>query len=252
VLLIVKRVEEILSSVRDGTISVEDGVAALEMLPFEDMGFACLDHHRQIRKKFPEVIYSPGKSCEQLVQIMESLIRQGGPVLATRVSDEQAEVLLAKIKGSEFNSDARAVYWMDGPVRSEGARGDVLVITAGTADIPVAKEACLTLKLMGQSVERIYDVGVAGIHRLFARMESIRKASVIVVAAGMDGALPGIVGGVAQCPVIAVPVSSGYGASFNGVAALLTMLNACSPGVAVVNIDNGFGAGIMAGIINRP
>lgn len=243
------RLEKMLSDISEGRISVSQGMEALKQMPFEDIGCACIDHHRRFRKGFPEVIYSPGKSCEQLVTIIRTLIKDGGPVLATRVSDEQAEVVVKEVEGVIFHPVPRALTWQEKEITTEDDAGVVLVITAGTADIPVAEEAVLTLRLMGNRVEKMYDAGVAGIHRLFAGMDRIRKAGVIIVAAGMDGALPSIVGGISNAPVIALPVSSGYGASFQGVAALLSMLNSCATGVAVVNIDNGFGAGAMASMI---
>lgn len=245
------KLEKLLQDVKDGSISVEQGISSLKKVYFEDLGFARIDHHRRLRKGFPEVIYSPGKTSEQLIEIIKTLMDAGGPVLATRVSELQAEAALKEIKGLIFHSEAKALSCMVEEVETRESAGTVLVITAGTADIPVAEEACLTLSLMGEPLERMYDTGVAGIHRLFSGIEKILEANVIIVAAGMDGALPSIVGGIAQAPVIALPVSSGYGASFKGVAALLTMLNSCASGVAVVNIDNGFGAGVMAAMINR-
>jgi len=245
-------VRKLLESIRRGDLSVDDGVDTLRKLPFEDLGWACLDHHRHLRIGLPEVVYGPGKTTEQLVILVKRLIDATGPVLVTRVSKVQADAVTEAIAGTEYHPVPGALTAnMDRERPVTPLRGTVAVVSAGTADLPVAEEACLTLELMGHPVARFYDVGVAGIHRLLDRLDELRQASVVVAAAGMDGALPSILGGLLHVPVIAVPCSTGYGANFQGLAPLLTMLNSCAPGVAVVNIDNGFGAGAMAALINR-
>lgn len=244
-----KRLLEILQSVARGATSSEEAAEALRNFPFEDLGFARVDHHRTLRTGCPEVVYCEGKRPEEVEAIVCSLVERGSTVLATRVDEALAERLKALDERADYNHQARTVVIQQEAVVP--TEGKVLVLTAGTSDIPVAEEAAVTAQVMGSRVERLYDVGVAGIHRLFDARESLDSARVIIAVAGMDGALPSVVGGLVDCPVIAVPTSVGYGASFGGVTALLTMLNTCAPGVAVVNIDNGFGAGIMAHTINR-
>lgn len=223
----------------------------LRRLPYEDLGFAKIDHHRQLRKNFPEVIYCPGKSISQVVSIARSLLQSQSPVLATRADSDIYSALAKLAPRAEYHPEARAVV-----IPPEGSQkrpmliGSVGVISAGTADLPVAEEAALVAELMGSRVERLFDVGVAGLHRLMAHLGLLQRARVLVVVAGMDGVLPSVVGGLVSCPVIAVPTSTGYGANLDGLAPLLTMLNSCAPGVATVNIDNGFGAGYMAALIN--
>ena len=246
------KLRELLEKISKGDLSVNLGIEALKKLPFENLGWACLDHHRHIREGFPEVVYGPGKTCEQLVDIVSKLISVGGPVLVTRVSEEQSECVAQAIPEIEFHPIPKSLTWSGEISRPRPSnKGTVLVISAGTADLPVAEEACLTLKLMGHPFKRIYDVGVAGIHRLLDHLDELRKASVIIAVAGMDGVLPSILGGIVSVPVVAVPSSTGYGANFQGLAPLLTMLNSCATGIAVVNIDNGFGAGAFAAMINR-
>ena len=246
------KLRELLEKISTGDLSVNLGIEALKKLPFEDLGWACLDHHRHIREGFPEVIYGPGKTCEQLVGIISKLISAGGPVLVTRVSEEQSESVVQAIPEIEFHPIPKSLTWSGKIARPRPSnKGTVLVISAGTADLPVTEEACLTLELMGHPFKRIYDVGVAGIHRLLDHLDELRQASVIIAVAGMDGVLPSILGGIVSVPVVAVPSSTGYGANFQGLAPLLTMLNSCATGVAVVNIDNGFGAGAFAAMINR-
>lgn len=246
------KLRELLEKIRAGDLSVNLGIEALKKLPFEDLGWACLDHHRHIREGFPEVVYGPGKTCEQLVGIVSRLISVGGPVLVTRVSEEQSESVIHAIPEIEFHPIPKSLTWSGKISRPRPSnKGTVLVISAGTADLPVAEEACLTLELMGHPFKRIYDVGVAGIHRLLDHLDELRQASVIIAVAGMDGVLPSILGGIVSVPVVAVPSSTGYGANFQGLAPLLTMLNSCATGVAVVNIDNGFGAGAFAAMVNR-
>lgn len=247
-----KRLIRLLESIRKGEASVEEGVERLRTLPFEDLEHACIDHHRSLRKGFPEVVYGPGKSPRQLVEIVQSLKLQGGPVLVTRVDKDVADHVIQEVSGVVYHAVPRALSWIDEENRpAPSCKGEVAVVTAGTADLPVAEEACLTLDLMGHPFVRVFDVGVAGAHRLFQRLDKIREASVVIAVAGMDGVLPSLLGGIVDVVVVAVPTSSGYGANFQGVAPLLTMLNSCAPGVSVVNIDNGFGAGAIAALTNR-
>lgn len=244
-----RRLVTLLADVREGRLGVTDAVELLRNLPYEDVGYARLDHHRGIRQGLPEVVFCQGKTVPQVVDLVERLATQGGPVLATRATAEMFVAVHARVPAAVHVPEARSIVVP--PPQPRPPRPGVLVLTAGTADIPVAAEAAVTAEVMGNAVERVYDVGVAGLHRLLDQRERLRAARVIVVVAGMDGALPSVVGGLVNVPVIAVPTSVGYGASFGGVAALLTMLNACAPGIAVVNIDNGFGAGFVAGLINR-
>lgn len=247
----VVRLKKLLTSISSGTTSVEEGIESLKNLPFEDIGCACLDHHRHIRKGLPEVIYGPGKTEEQLVEIVSKIVAMGGPLLATKVNRAQARAVTSAVSGVEYHETARALCYLNANERPmPEIKGSVAVITGGTADLPVAEESCLTLEILGHPVDRMYDVGVAGMHRLLDRLNVLRKASVLIVIAGMDGALPGIVGGLVAAPIVAVPSSAGYGANLGGLAPLLTMLNSCSTGVAVVNIDNGFGAAAFAALVN--
>ena len=220
----------------------------LKTLPFEDLGFAKVDLHRALRTGFPEVVYGPGKTPEQLVQIAQRIAQTSSKLLITRVGPEALAEVRKALPNVTYNESARAIV-LDQSEAAPLVTG-VLIAAAGTADLPVAEEAALTAELMGNQVERIWDVGVAGVHRLLESLPALRKARVIVAVAGMEGALPSLIGGLVSVPVIAVPTSVGYGASFQGLAALLAMLNSCSPGISVVNIDNGFGAGYMAGMIN--
>jgi len=219
-------------------------------LPFEDLGFAHIDHHRQIRCGFPEVIYCPGKSTEQIVEIFSSLAAKGNNVLATRAEENVFEALVktGKFPQARYEKLARAIVLEQQKINP--SKSIIPIITAGTADLPVAAEAKVTAEIMGQRTELIYDVGVAGLHRLISHVPKLQIANVVVVVAGMEGALASVVGGLVSCPVIAVPTSVGYGASFEGLSALLTMLNSCASGVTVVNIDNGFSAGVTASLIN--
>jgi NCAIR mutase (PurE)-related protein len=240
----------LLAAVARGERAVDDALVDLEALPYKDLGFARVDHHRHLRRGFPEVVLGEGKSAEQIAAILGELVRVGGaPALATRVSTEKAEFVVRAVPEARHVPEARAVVAGEQPFVDRG-RGGVMVVAAGTSDGWVAEEAALTATLMGSRVERVHDVGVAGLHRLLDVRERLRAATVIVVVAGMEGALPSVVAGMVARPVIAVPTSVGYGASFGGVAALLGMLNACATGVTVVNIDNGFGAGYAAGMIN--
>ena len=244
------KLKGILRSVAEGRTTPDDAAADLSRFSIEDVGYAHIDHHRSLRKGFPEVIYGQGKTVGQITGIMAKMTEQENVILVTRVSPGKARKVLAAIPEAVYHDDARMVVWKKGEIQDRG-KGMILIMCAGTSDIPVAKEAALTAEAMGNRVESVFDVGVAGIHRLFAHKTLIEQATVLVVAAGMEGALPSVVAGMVAKPVIAVPTSVGYGASFNGLTALFSMLNSCSSNVAVVNIDNGFGAGYMASMINR-
>jgi NCAIR mutase (PurE)-related protein len=244
-----ERIRDLLEQVRSGKLGVEDAFLRLKDLPYEDLGFARLDTHRSLRKGYPEVIFCPGKTIEQIVEIFERMAKHESRVMAARASTEVADAIQKKFPQAVYHPSARIVT-LGSPAAASG-KGTVLVISAGTADIPVADEAAVTAETLGSKVERLFDVGVAGIHRLLDRRETLLAANVLVVVAGMDGALPSVVGGLVSRPVIAVPTSIGYGAAFGGLAALLTMLNSCAPGVSVVNIDNGFGAGYTAHLANQ-
>ena len=233
---------------QQGGLNIDDAMGRLRTLPYEDLGFAKVDHHRELRTGFPEVVYAPGKTNEQLTEIARRLAASSSRVLITRATPEAFEAVRQAVPEARYNEQARAI--VAGPEPAGPPQPGVLVVAAGTSDLPVAEEAALTAEVMGNAVERLWDVGVAGVHRLLERLPLLHEARVVVAVAGMEGALPSLVGGLVSAPVIAVPTSVGYGASFHGLAALLAMLNACSPGIAVVNIDNGFGAGYMAGVIN--
>lgn len=244
-------IQALLERVASGETSTIDALDKLRKLPFEDLGFAKVDHHRALRQGFPEVIYCAGKTPEQVGKIAESMLARENSVLATRADDACYKAIRAAAgEEPQYNARARTVFVRRGEMPE--TLGSIVVVSAGTSDQAVAEEAAETAAAFGNQVERIYDVGVAGIHRLFARIDRIRDARVVIVVAGMEGALASVVGGLVDRPVIAVPTSVGYGASFGGLSALLTMLNSCASGVAVVNIDNGFGAGYIAGTMNRP
>jgi pyridinium-3,5-biscarboxylic acid mononucleotide synthase len=245
-----EQLEGLLQRVRRGEIEVADALHNLRDLPFEDLGFARVDHHRALRQGVGEVIFGQGKTPAQVADIFTALRSHGQPVLATRVNGEQADVVQRRHPDAEYHSLARCLTWSDGPVKVTG-RGPVLVVTAGTSDLPVAEEAAVSARHLGNEVTVVSDVGVAGIHRLLDAREQLASAAVLIVVAGMEGALASVVGGLVQQPVIAVPTSVGYGASLGGLAALLSMLNSCASGVTVVNIDNGFGAAAAAARINR-
>ena len=244
-----KKIYQLLTRVSQGDLSPDQALNQLRDLPFENLGFAHVDHHRALRTGFPEVIFGQGKTSEQILHIAERIAERGSQVLATRLVPEAAESLVARFDRAEYDELARTVL-IPGE-ETPTTEGQIAVISAGTSDLPVAKEAVVTARAMGAYVEEIYDVGVAGLHRLLAYRENLQRARVIVVVAGMEGALASVVGGLVEIPVVAVPTSIGYGASFQGIAALLTMLNSCASGVVVVNIDNGFGGGYAAALINR-
>jgi NCAIR mutase (PurE)-related protein len=237
-----------LGRLKSGGISIDEAYQQLRTLPYEDMSFAKVDHHRNIRTGFPEVVFGRGKTIEQIAAISDRLVARSAKVLVTHASQEAYDVLIKNIPDAHYNPIAKTI--VINRETNASLKPGVAVVTGGTADIPVAEEAATTAEIMGNKVERIFDVGVAGIHRVLDKLPELRKARVLVVVAGMEGALPSVVGGLVSAPIIAVPTSVGYGANFNGLAALLTMLNSCAPGVSVVNIDNGFGAGYMAGLIN--
>jgi NCAIR mutase (PurE)-related protein len=241
---------QLLDSVAAGQTSVEDAARKLKNIACEDINFAHIDHHRSLRKGFPEVIFGQGKTPEQITAIMEKMRSQENVILVTRIDQDKADSVLSHFPDAVYHPDAAMIVWQIHLPQIEG-RGMIAVISAGTSDIPVAKEAYLTARAMGNHVETIFDVGVAGIHRLFQHRDLIEQASVLIVVAGMEGALPSVVAGMVSRPVIAVPTSVGYGVSLGGLTPLFAMLNSCSSNVAVVNIDNGFGAGYMAAIINR-
>ncbi|HWE61611.1 MAG TPA: nickel pincer cofactor biosynthesis protein LarB [Chloroflexota bacterium] len=242
------RLRALLEQVRGGTVDLEAALARLRELPYEDLGFARLDYHRALRRGFPETVYCAGKTSEQVATIVEHLAQRHDRVLATRAMAEHAAATLARVPQARYDPVARAIF-IRPSLEPPGTAG-IALVTAGTADLPVAEEAALTASLMGHAIERIDDVGVAGLHRLLDVLPLLTRARVLIVVAGMEGALPSVVAGLVRAPVIAVPTSTGYGASFGGLAALLGMLNSCAAGVAVVNIDNGFGAGRMAAMIN--
>jgi NCAIR mutase (PurE)-related protein len=242
--------KRLLSDVARGSVPVDEAFERLRAWPYENVGVARVDHHRAVRQGVPEVVFGEGKTAEQIVAIARSMRRAGSGVLITRIDGTKLAAVRRKLRGAVAHESARCIVVRDGEPRIVG-KGTVLVVTAGTSDIPVAEEAAVTAEFLGNRVDRLFDVGVAGIHRLLVKQEKIRAARVLVVVAGMEGALASVVGGLTGKPVIAVPTSVGYGASFGGVAALLGMLNSCSPTVAVVNIDNGFGAGVLASVINR-
>jgi NCAIR mutase (PurE)-related protein len=242
-------IRKLFAEVRRGTLSPDDAVERLRHLPFEDLGFAKVDHHRTLRARMPEVVFGQGKTPTQVAAIFQRLARHGTNVLATRATREQFQATRKLVRRAQYVSAAKAIVLRQD--KEQYGRGVITVISAGTSDLPVAEEAVVTAELMGNEVQRLYDVGVAGIHRLLAHRAAITRSRVVIVCAGMEGALPSVVGGLVGVPVIAVPTSVGYGAAFGGMAALLGMMNSCASNVSVVNIDNGFGAGYVASLINR-
>jgi len=241
---------KLLESVAQGRVSAEDGAEKLQHIAYEDITYAHIDHHRSLRKGFPEVIFGEGKTADQIAGIMEKMMDQENIILVTRTNQQKAEIVLSRFPQAVYHADARMIVMELNPVPVQG-RGLILIISAGTSDIPVAREAYLTARAMGNNVDTIFDVGVSGIHRLLNHIAIIDEAAVLIVVAGMEGALPSVVAGMVDRPVIAVPTSVGYGVNLGGLTALFAMLNSCSSNVAVVNIDNGFGAGYMAAMINR-
>lgn len=242
-------IKRVLSHLKKGKISESAAFKKLERFPFEDIGIAKIDFHRRVRKGFPEVVFAPGKRPSDIASIAKRIIASGETLIITKAAPSLYEYLAGIIPQVKFDETARIIYYRKRKPAKK--RNRVLVISAGTSDIPVAEEASLTLEIFGNRVQKLYDVGVAGIHRLIDKIDTIKRAKAIIVVAGMDGALASIIGGLTSSPVIAVPTSIGYGASFGGLSALLTMLNSCAPGVCVMNIDNGFGAGYFANLINR-
>lgn len=246
----VESLKKLIDNIKKGKVETSEALEMLKTLPFEDMGFATLDTHRSLRQGFPEVILGHGKTADQIIKIAKKMKARKENILITRVDTAKAREIKRAVKNSLYNKDARTIFIKSHPVKITG-KGTILVICAGTSDIPVAEEAVVTAEVMGNKVERLYDVGVAGIHRLLHKKEKILTANVLIVVAGMEGALPSVVGGLVSKPVIAVPTSIGYGANLGGITPLLAMLNSCAAGVTVVNIDNGFGAGYAASLINR-
>ena len=248
-----KRIKRLLEDVKAGNLSIAGALESLRDLPYEDIGYAKLDLHRSLRTGFPEVVFCQGKTGIQAAQIVERLAKRHEKIIATRVTKDVAGLISATVPEGTYYPEA-GMFVVDKNKRDNDDKNPgkyIMILTAGTADIPVAEEAAITAETMGSTVERSYDVGVAGLHRLLAQKDKITRANVLIVVAGMEGALPSIVGGMVSCPVIAVPTSIGYGASFGGLSALLAMLNSCASGVAVVNIDNGFGAGYFAHLVNK-
>jgi hypothetical protein len=243
------QLEEILNKVQKGDFSPKEALRELKDFPYQDLSFAKIDHHRELRKGFPEIIYGLGKTPDQILKISQEILKKGSNLLITKVEPKVFDMIKKKLPRAQYNPMAKAITLKQKkPIMG---KGKIVVMTAGTSDIPVAEEAYVTCDILGNEVERIYDVGVAGLHRLFGEYEKIKQARVIITVAGMEGALPSVVAGLVNVPIIAVPTSVGYGASFKGLAALLAMLNSCPGGVAVVNIDNGFGAAYLASLINH-
>ena len=245
-----KLLKNILESVQSNELSIDDAITKLRYLPFEDLGFVTIDHHRSLRQGFAECIWGKEKTAEQILTIIERMMDKEHPIIVTRVDQEKAEYIIKTIPTMHYHNVPKMLTFAPQEITIVG-KGVIMVISAGTSDIPVAEEAVITARMMGNRVETLYDVGVAGIHRLVNQLGKLDQARVFIVVAGMEGALPSVVGGLVSKPVIAVPTSIGYGANFGGIAALLGMLNSCASGVTVVNIDNGFGAGFVASLINR-
>ena len=246
-----ENLKKLFEEVRQGSCAVSEAVRRLKHWPAESIEFACLDHHRSLRTGFPEVVYGEDKSAEQIAAIMKNMMAQSCLALATRVNPAKGSAVCKEVSGLTYHETAGMLVGNGDKIENSQSRGTILVVSAGTSDMPVAEEAYLTARYLGNPVEKLYDVGVAGIHRLLGYTQMLDEATVLIVVAGMEGALPSVVGGLVDKPVIAVPTSVGYGSAFGGITALLGMLNSCAPGVAVVNIDNGFGAGCMAATINR-
>ncbi len=247
-----KHIERIVEDLAAGRMTAAEGLAALRDYPTEDLGFARLDHHRRLRQGLPEVVYGAGKTAEQITGIVARLRGRGHPVLVTRLDAEMHALCAPTLRDGTYDELSRTWRWHEGEIPPSGGDGPIVVAAAGTSDLSVAEEAAITAELFGNEVVRITDVGVAGIHRLLGEVDTLRRARVVIAVAGMEGALASVAAGLVACPVIAVPTSVGYGASFGGVAALLAMLNSCAAGVTVVNIDNGFGAAVAAHMIVNP
>ncbi|RJX29760.1 MAG: nickel pincer cofactor biosynthesis protein LarB [Desulfurivibrio sp.] len=246
-----KQVAQLLARVKDGACGIDEAVAALQRLSSENMGFACLDHHRCLRTGIPEVVFGENKTAEQICRIFAGMLDRPGMVMATRVGRDKAVEVCRRFPEAVYHDEARILVARGGAAGDVDGQPLIIVVSAGTSDVPVAEEAKITAECLGQRVEAVHDVGVAGIHRLYSRLEMLSRAAVLIVVAGMEGALPSVVAGLVDTPVIAVPTSVGYGTGLGGIAALLGMLNSCAPGMAVVNIDNGFGAACMASLIVR-
>jgi len=246
----INNLKSLLLDIKEGKVDVDTALEDLKTLPFEDLGYAKIDHHRSIRTGYPEVIYCEGKTDEHIIGIVEKMYEKKSNILGTRAKKETYEKLKKIYPNCEYEELGRIIKIENKPIENIG-KGTIVVVTGGTSDIPVADEAYHTAKFLGNDVERLYDVGVAGIHRLLNNRDVLMKARVIIAVAGMEGALPSVIGGLVDVPVIAVPTSVGYGANFNGLSALLTMLNSCASGISVVNIDNGFGAGYLSSMINK-
>lgn len=244
-----KEIQMLLQNIKDGNVSIEEGTEKLKDLPFKELGFAKIDNHRELRVGYPEVIYCAGKTVDQVKSIVEFMLTRNNNILGTRATEEMYNAVKEIYPEVEYNKLARTITIKKKEVELPNTY--IAIVTAGTSDMPVAEEAAVTAEVLGNKVERIFDVGVAGIHRLFNKLDLIRGAKVVIVIAGMEGALASVVGGLVDKPVIAVPTSVGYGANFGGLSALLCMLNSCASGVSVVNIDNGFGAGYLASMINK-
>lgn len=244
-----KQLEKLLIQVQKGELSPKDALKILKDFPYEDLNFAKIDHHRELRRGFPEIVFGAGKTDTQILKIAEAILKKGSNLLITRVEPKVYTKIKKQIPKARYNSLAKAIYLKQ--KNPPPGKGRIVIITAGTSDIPVAEEATVTCEIMGNEVDKIYDIGVAGLHRLFGELGTIKKARVIITAAGMEGALPSVIAGITEVPIIAVPTSVGYGTSFKGLAALLAMLNSCPGGLAVVNIDNGFGAAYIASLINH-
>ena len=244
-----KQLEKLLIQVQKGELSPKDALKILKDFPYEDLNFAKIDHHRELRRGFPEIVFGAGKTDTQILKIAEAILKKGSNLLITRVEPKVYTKIKKQIPKARYNSLAKAIYLKQ--KNPPPGKGRIVIITAGTSDIPVAEEATVTCEILGNEVDKIYDIGVAGLHRLFGELGTIKKARVIITAAGMEGALPSVIAGITEVPIIAVPTSIGYGTSFKGLAALLTMLNSCPGGLAVVNIDNGFGAAYIASLINH-
>ena len=249
------KIKAILSNLENKHITINQAMDELRDFPYEDIGFAKIDHHRSLRKDFPEVIFGQGKTLEQIRSIVEKQLTRNDTILITRTNEDVYKAIRQKVAHCSYDSDAKAIIIDQRPLHNQTSTtvniNDIIILTAGTSDLPVAKEAAIITELMGTKPREIYDVGVAGLHRVIDHLPILRTANVVIIVAGMDGVLPSVVGGLIESPIIAVPTSIGYGANFQGLSALLTMLNSCSPGISVVNIDNGFGAGYLASIINR-